>query len=255
MAFNIDTITTSHHLVHGAGFPAAVMGTGPLTARGTAYIEGPAVFGDDKGIFWPTATVMITPDKNIDTSVPLFLGGVFACGFWNHSPYSLHVFGDAIVQDYLDVTLDLNCGGNIRAGRSIRAQFGVYSLCGFKPFAIPHPDPEKKDWTLVHNCIEGPEVAVYCRGRVKNSNEIELPDYWKHLVHENSITVSLTPVGSHQDVIVKRIQDNKILLQSKAGMPIDCYYHVYGERKDIDKLIVEFEGTAEEYIKLNEEGR
>lgn len=255
MAFNIDTITSSHHLVHGSGYPVAVMGTGPLTARGTAYIEGPAVFGDDVGIIWPSATVMIRPDKNIDTPFPLFLGAVAACGLWNHSPYSLHVLGDAIIQEYLDVTGGLNCGGSIRSGRSIIAQGAVLSACGVKPFAIPHPDPEKEEWTLVHNCIEGPEFAVYCRGRVKNTNEIKLPDYWKHLVHENSITVSLTPVGSHQDVIIKRIQDNKIILQSKAGMPIDCYYHVYGERKDIDKLTVEFEGTAEEYVELIEEGK
>lgn len=254
MAFNIDTMTSSHHLVHGEGYPLFVMGVGPATARGTSYIEGPSVFGDDKLWLWPSATVMIGPDKNIDTIVPFLFGGIKACGFWNHSPYSLHVIGDVAIMDYLDVNLDINAGGTIRAGRNIIAAGAVLTSCRLKPFTIPHPDPEKEGWTLVHNCLEGPEIAVYCRGRVKNSMEINLPDYWKYLVHENTITVSLTPVGSHQDVIVKGIKDNKVILQSKGGMPIDCYYHVYGERKDSDKLVVEYEGTIEDYSKFIEEG-
>ena len=85
------------------------------------------------------------------------------------------------------------------------------------------------------------------RGRVKNQTEIHLPEYWTKLVDESTITVSLTPVGSHQDVIVKRIGDNKIYLQSKGGMPIDCFYHIFGERIDTEKLIPEYKGTIEDY--------
>ena len=33
-----------------------------------------------------------------------------------------------------------------------------------------------------------------------------------------------------------------------GGMPIDCFYHVYAERKDINPLITEYEGeTWKEY--------
>jgi hypothetical protein len=67
------------------------------------------------------------------------------------------------------------------------------------------------------------------------------------LVDVQTITVSLTPIGSHQDVIVKRIGENKIYLQSKGGMPIDCFYHIFGERKDTEKLISEYEGSIEDY--------
>ena len=62
------------------------------------------------------------------------------------------------------------------------------------------------------------------------------------MVHVESITVQLQPVGAHQDIIVKRWDEQKIYLQSNGGLPIDCFYHVYGERKDINPLYVEYEG-------------
>ena len=63
-------------------------------------------------------------------------------------------------------------------------------------------------------------------------------------MHINSITIQLTPIGSHQDVIVKRWDDETIYLQSNGGMPIHCFYHVYAERKDVEKLIVEYAGET-----------
>ena len=105
-----------------------------------------------------------------------------------------------------------------------------------KLFNIPHPSQEGK--RLLHGCLEGPEHGVYVRGRVKGK-EINLPSYWKDLVDIDSITVNLTPVGAHQSVIVKRWDEEKIYLQANGGMPIDCFYHVYAERKDIDPLVIE----------------
>jgi len=106
-----------------------------------------------------------------------------------------------------------------------------------KNFLIDHPT--KEGMKLVHSCLEGPENAVYFRGRVRNKNQIYLPEYWTKLVDPTTITVSLTPVGSHQNVIVKRINDNVIHLQSNGGMPIDCYFHVFGTRIDISRLVTE----------------
>ena len=80
---------------------------------------------------------------------------------------------------------------------------------------------------------------MYVRGKLKGSDTIVLPEEWKKLVDKKSITVSLTPVGAHQDLIVKGIQNNKVVVQSKAGIPIECFYHVFAERKDIPKLITE----------------
>ena len=111
-----------------------------------------------------------------------------------------------------------------------------------KPFDMEHPS--QKGWRLRYACIEGPEVGVYTRGRLRNKTEITLPDYWKDLVHTDSTSVQLQPIGSHQDIIVKRWDKDKVYLQSNGGMPIDCFYHVYAERKDVNGLITEYQGSS-----------
>ena len=143
---------------------------------------------------------------------------------------------------------------NVSASSSVTAE-GLYGETGTfsglvsagefsansKAFNIPHPSPNKEGIRLWHGCLEGPEHGVYVRGRITNQKEINLPAYWKDLVNVRTMTVSLTPVGSHQNVIVKRFDAEKIYLQAQGGTPIDCFYHIYGERKDIDPLIIEQE--------------
>ena len=69
---------------------------------------------------------------------------------------------------------------------------------------------------------------------------IELPDYWVGLVHEDSITVNLTPIGKYQHLYVEHIKDNKVFVNCVGDSEIKCFYTIYGERKDIEKLEVEF---------------
>ena len=146
--------------------------------------------------------------------------------------------------DDFEITNDLTMGGDIAGGVNISCTGTVSGSTGsfsVKPFNIPHPSPDKEGMRLVHACLEGPENGVYFRGRVTNKKEIFLPPYWKDLVDWTTITVNLTPIGSHQSVIVKRFDEDKIYLQSNGGMPIDCFYHVYGTRKDVAPLPVEME--------------
>ena len=108
---------------------------------------------------------------------------------------------------------------------------------GAKCFNIPHPTKENK--RLVHACIEGPETAVYVRGRLTDNSVIELPDYWKGLVDPDSITVSLTQIGSSQDLIVEGVDwGNKVRVRSGNASRIDCYYNVT-TRIDLAPLEVE----------------
>ena len=111
-----------------------------------------------------------------------------------------------------------------------------------KPFDIKHPT-KGEGHRLRYACIEGPEVGVYYRGRLKGSNIIELPYYWKDLVHEDSITVQLQPIGDrHFHLNVVSFDNKEIIIKEADDKPIDCFYHVYAERKDINPLIVEYEG-------------
>tara|TARA_Y100001970_G_scaffold92734_1_gene116898 strand:+ start:6528 stop:7550 length:1023 start_codon:yes stop_codon:yes gene_type:complete len=112
-----------------------------------------------------------------------------------------------------------------------------------KKFDISHPT--KEGYRLSHVCLEGPTSDVYVRGRLKNKNVIELPEYWSGLVDPDSITVSLTPIGKPDlSLHVKEIIENKIILSSDNLIQANCFYHVYGERKDIEKNIAEYEGES-----------
>ena len=118
-----------------------------------------------------------------------------------------------------------------------------------KPFDMVHPSKGKGN-RLRYACIEGPEVAVYYRGRLKDSNIIQLPSHWKDLVHADSITVQIQNIGVPQMITVESFDNEKIVLESNTipETPIDCFYHVYGERKDVNHLVVEYEGdTWEDY--------
>jgi hypothetical protein len=102
-----------------------------------------------------------------------------------------------------------------------------------KSFDIEHPTKEGK--RLHHGVLEGPEHAVYVRGR-SSDGVIELPDYWTGLVHEHTITVQLTPIGYSTTLYVKDIVDNTVEVQA------DCeyFYFIQAERKDVDRFEVEY---------------
>lgn len=94
---------------------------------------------------------------------------------------------------------------------------------------------------LVYGVLEGPENAVYARGRLKENNVIELPEYWSTLVDVSTTTVQFTSIGHYQKLFVKNVTEDSITVGSEDThiLNIDCYYYIMAERKDIDKLIVE----------------
>ncbi len=247
----------------GCGKPAA-LGKGEEEIRGSAYFEAPVQLGRDSEYSSVEATVMIAEEYNtdIDSHPDLSVkvkGNVDIEGD-TKTPDALYVTsgethaakfvgaGDGGDQNCVYIEGDLFVTGAIDGGNKGRlaSRFGTADGLG-KVFDIPHPT-KGKGHRLAHACIEGPEVGVYYRGRLRNKTEIDLPSYWKDLVHSDSITVQLQPVGAHQDIIIKRWDDKKIYLQARGGMPIDCFYHVYAERKDINPLHVEYKGeTWEDY--------
>ena len=104
-----------------------------------------------------------------------------------------------------------------------------------KSFVIPHPT--KPGLTLRHGNLEGPENAVYVRGKTTESI-IPLPDYWTGLVDEETITVNLTPKNDYLHRVVG-ISSNTVEIKAVGG-EVDCYFMILGERKDVAKLEVEF---------------
>ena len=106
-----------------------------------------------------------------------------------------------------------------------------------KSFLIDHPTKHGKK--LRYACLEGPENGVYVRGKLTNENTIELPEYWTKLVDPDSISVSLTPIGKGQKLSVLDISNNQVVIEEEDSKDINCFYVVYGERVDVDKLEVE----------------
>jgi len=148
-----------------------------------------------------------------------------------------YVHGNAQI-DNLQVNQNLTAAGTVTASQ---VTAGGITLTSRKAFDISHPT--KEGWRLRHICLEGPESAVYYRGKLVDNNIIELPEYWIGFVDPESITVTLTQIGYSQDLIVEKIEwGRRVLIKSGTGANINCYFLVHGERIDGEKLIVEYEG-------------
>lgn len=119
---------------------------------------------------------------------------------------------------------------------------GTINVQPWKSFDIKHPN--KEGWRLRHVCVEGPEAAIYIRGKLNGDNMIPLPDYWKGLVDYDSITVHLTPEGrADSSLYVSDINEDRIVIASSENLRnIRAHYMVYASR--IGSLVVEYEGES-----------
>lgn len=110
--------------------------------------------------------------------------------------------------------------------------------------------PLNENLRVRHICAEGPEPGIYIRGRLTGKNVIDLPDYWDGLVDPETITVTLTQIGTSQDLIIDRIEyGKKVYVKSGNATAIDCFYEVWVARwldpKDTTKkLFVTYEGKS-----------
>ena len=198
--------------------------------------------------FATTATGVSVTGATYDTSIAdgvISLGSIGNISGANSSILSINSLGS------VDVNLDTNnndTGSVFRVREDSDVWFtvensGNVTVAGAisatsKSFVIPHPTKENK--TLRHGSLEGPEHGVYVRGTLQDSGVIELPDYWLGLVDEDTITVQLTGKGRFQRLYVDKIEDNKIYVENEKMHSINCYYFVQAERKDIDKMVVEY---------------
>ena len=247
--------SSDYELIHGQLFVTKdpskpeILGRGPAAIRGSAYVQGPLIAGDDVDFPGIWATVMIGPLSNTD-SLPPIIPGALCTG--TNNPYSLGVRGPSAFMDTVDTAEDINVGRDVIAQGEVVSRCGKHILSAKKNFDIPHPT--KDGWRLRHTCPEGPSNDVYIRGKVKNSNSIYLPDYWSSFIDYDSITVNITPFGYSQDIIVKSIDNNIVILEEVNGKLINCYYHIFAERNDGEKLIPEYEGkTPKDYPGNNQE--
>ena len=258
MSLGFDDVQVGGQLRIGTGICPPIK-EGDTRINGSMLCEGPGVFGGPTEFPGNSATIMIGRTRNNDVDC-------------TPADHSLHIKGDIKTEGdgtneahvLIDGTKNTNAlvveghqtinNGNLHTSNLLTCTFqglvgtgGAFSSStintqGWKGFDIAHPSRE--GYRLRHICLEGPEGAVYVRGRITNKKVIKLPTYWEKLVDPTTITVNLTPYGAHQDVIVKRIEPTEIHLQSNGGLPINCFYHVFGARADGERLTPEYEGTT-----------
>lgn len=224
---NVELQTVALHV----GSPNyALVNTGtniPLPKAGVLTNPGISIFGD--AIAGEKATVTIYPphkDSKQSSIFSLYVNGDSA------------FIGDVAVNGNQSITKDLRVSGTTYA--SVQ---GTINVQGWKGFDIKHPT--KENHRLRYVCLEGPEGGVYHRGILKDGEVIELPDYWKDLVDTKTITVHLTPIGVYQ-YLYYTVATNKIIVKNHGNLPTHCSYIVYGERKDGESLIPEYEGSSPE---------
>ena len=219
------------------------LGIGEEKIDHSAYIEGNTQIGKVDAFSSATATLMVGREDTKGTSLAVnvkgcqqidgdsgMANGLLVSGGQKEAVY---VVGDM----YVTGTVDCLSTGRLEARHKVADGLPA------KPFDIEHPT-KGEGWRLRYVSLEGPESGVYFRGRIKNEKVIKLPDSWKGLVHTDSISVQLQAIGAHQDIIIKRWDDEFIYLQAQGGLPINCFYHVYAERKDVNSVLVEYEGNS-----------
>ena len=248
MAFHFDEVHTyeGQHLVCQEKSVPKALGVGPQKVNHTSYIQGNTQIGKVDAFSSANATLMVGREDTIGTDRSVYVNGNQYINGDSGTSNALYVTGGGSV-DSLYVDGDVYVTGRVDCGNKGRLA-SRFSSADARPKPFDPKHPSREGYRLRYACIEGPEVGVYVRGRVKDEKVIDLPKYWKDLVHEDSITVQLQPIGAHQDIIVEKWDDEKIYLQSKEEVPINCFYHVYAERKDINPLITEYEGeTCDDY--------
>ena len=200
----------------------------PYKKSGVLTCSGISIFGDCSKISGKAAVTIGTVDS---VSKLPFSDSLYVLG-------TSKFFADMLVSANVRITADARINGTTYS--TFRGSINVQ---GWKGFDIKHPT--KENHRLRYVCLEGPEGGVYHRGILKDSEFIELPDYWKDLVDTKTITVHLTPIGTYQ-YLYYTVAKNRIIVKNHSNLPTHCSYIVYGERKDGEPLIPEYEGNSPE---------
>ena len=250
MAHNF--VSSGNRLTVGSQTAAGIANPQKLPYESSAFgglsiLNGPVQIGVAPLAPVPKGVLDIGP--SVPTSGPIALSAVnilhpvkgivvtcAAIGFEVKAPTNI-VIGNINVTGNVVITGNLNGTGTC----TFPTFRGSINVQGWKGFDIKHPN--KKGHRLRHVCVEGPEAAVYVRGTLKNSNIIELPEYWKGLIDPESISITLTPIGSYQELYIKNIEwGQKVTVMNSTSGSIHCFYSIWASRIDGEPLVVEYEG-------------
>jgi hypothetical protein len=198
-----------------------------------------------------TGIISITGDTTFYNSVTvngttISGGGILANNISSSTDLDLHV--NAAAGKILRLNWD--SGGALSFGSGSGTEVGYVDnvgnahfngdiSAGSKSFRIQHPLDKKK--TLMHGCLEGPEHAVYYRGRAttkKGVATVNLPAYFEALTEKEGRTVQLTQVAEPEDehkfsmAATSRVKDGKFKIMS-VEPSVTVYWEVKAIRKGV----------------------
>ena len=150
--------------------------------------------------------------------------------YTNNSAYAINFFSANKAGNLMRIT----DSGNVGIGTttpSAKLEVNGHFAATTKSFIIDNP---KTDGRLQYGVVETDEHSVYVRGK-SDQEEIQLPEEWEWLVHEDSVTALVTAVGQTQRLFVIEETNKKITVGGLADGG-RYNYVVYGTRKDVDAL-------------------
>jgi hypothetical protein len=123
-----------------------------------------------------------------------------------------------------------------RLGYSVSGtNYGLYSIgdigaTGTKAFVTPHPlDPSL---VIRYVSLEGPEAGTYFRGKGRLSGRsatIDVPEDFRLVTDEESLSIQLTPIGRTADLCVVQLGLDQIFIQGSRD--VEFFYTVNGVRR------------------------
>ena len=132
-----------------------------------------------------------------------------------------------------DIQSNLTVSGNVGIGTntpSAKLEVVGHFTATTKSFLVDKPNGGK----LQYGVTESNEHSVFVRGKT-DQETIKLPEEWEWLVDEDSVTVTVTPVGKFQPLYVISQSNNEVKV---GGVEGEYNYIIYGTRKDVAPLEV-----------------
>jgi hypothetical protein len=159
--------------------------------------------GGNVGINTTSPAVALDVNGSINASGNLSASGNFTAAGNIIGNGNITSNGNITCGSDLTVTGNGQIDGTLDVNGSLWADGNFVVWGGTKYFVIPHPlEPDTAQ--LAHASLEGPEAAVFYRGRArlsKGTAKISLPDYFEALTRKTERTVLLTPLFEGSEAI------------------------------------------------------
>lgn len=221
-----------------------------VLAPGSLNVGGVASWGDPGfGNVWIAADTLINGKLTVNNGSTL--NGVFHVNGASSINGATTINGATSVNGATTISGFCTLNGSASVVNNLTVG-GNFHVLGFKGFVTPHP--LANDQMLTHVCVEGPEAAVFYRGKgqlKRGTATVRLPAYFQPLTREGSATVQVTPVFDGDEAVVAlaatEVVKGRFTVKAigKENPSQHFHWEVKAVRADVPELVVEQEASEE----------